>query len=103
MNYAIQNKSELFLLIKKYADNIKKFGVNEIGVFGSFRRDMVTQQSDIDFLVNFDPQQKTYQNLFDLYTFLTEKTGRKVEVVTKQGLNKHIGLHILKEVEYVSL
>ncbi len=103
MGFVIQNKSELLLLIKTYAENIKRFGVNEIGVFGSFSRDSATQHSDIDFLVNFNPKQKTYQNLFDLYTFLTEKTGRKIEVVTKQGLNKHIGPHILKEVEYVSI
>ncbi len=35
MDYAIQNKSELLLFLKDYADNIKKFGVNEIGIFGS--------------------------------------------------------------------
>lgn len=103
MHSAIQNKKELLHLIHLYAENIKHFGVNELGIFGSFKRDMVTPSSDIDFLVNFDPTQKTYQNLFNLYSFLTEKTGRKVEVVTKQGLNKHIGPHILKEVEYVSL
>lgn len=103
MNAAIQNKKELIQLIHHYAENIKCFGVNELGIFGSFGRDMATPSSDIDFLVNFDPAQKTYQNLFNLYSFLSEKTGRKVEVVTKQGLNKHIGPYILKEVEYVSL
>jgi uncharacterized protein len=103
MDHAIQNKSELLRFIKESADTIKRYGVNEIGIFGSFGRDTANSRSDIDFLVNFDPKHKTYQNLFDLHTFLTEKTGRKVEVVTKQGLNKHIGPFILNEVEYVSL
>jgi predicted nucleotidyltransferase len=103
MNTVIQTKKELFQFIQLNAESIKRFGVNELGVFGSFGRDTATPSSDIDFLVNFHPTQKTYQNLFDLYSFLTEKTGRKVEVVTKQGLNKHLGPYILEEVEYVSL
>lgn len=103
MNVAVQSKKDLLNVIHQYAEDIKHFGVTELGIFGSFKRDMATPSSDIDFLVNFNPTQKTYQNLFNLYSFLTEKTGRKVEVVTKQSLNKYIGPHILKEVEYVSL
>lgn len=100
---AIQTKTELFTLLKNNAEHIRQFGVNRIGVFGSFRHDTAKSNSDIDFLVDFEPSKKTYQNIFDLYEFLGEQTGRKVEVLTKQGLSKYIGPYILKDVEYVSL
>jgi predicted nucleotidyltransferase len=37
----------------------------------------------------------------DLAFYLEELFGRKVEIVTPQSLSKHIGPHILKEVENV--
>lgn len=99
----IQTRSELYRLLQNNAEHIKTFGVSRLGVFGSFRHDKAESSSDIDFLVDFEPSQKTYQNIFDLYEFLKEKTGRKVEVLTRQGLSKYISPYILEDVEYVSL
>ena len=39
----------------------------------------------------------------DLGFCLEEITGRKIELVTPQSLNKFIGKYIIQEVEYVSL
>ncbi len=98
----IQTKNELIQLIKSNAETIKSFGVEKLGLFGSFRHDKATEKSDVDFLVDFYPEKKTYNNLFYLYEFLENKTGRKVEVLTRQGLSKYIGPHILKDLEYVT-
>ena len=42
-------------------------------------------------------------NFMDLGFYLEELTGRKIEIVTPQSLNKFIGKYITQEVEYVSL
>jgi len=39
----------------------------------------------------------------DLAFYLEELTGRKIELVTPQSLNKFIGKYIVNEVEYVAL
>ena len=98
----IQTKNELIQLIKSNAETIKSFGVEKLGLFGSFIHDKATEKSDVDFLVDFYPEKKTYNNLFYLYELLENKTGRKVEVLTRQGLSKYIGPHILKDLEYVT-
>lgn len=99
----INTKTELYQSLKDSAEIIKSFGVDSIGVFGSFKRNEIKATSDVDFLVEFGSSQKTYSNLFNLHEFLSKLTGRKVEVVTKKGLSKYIGPYILKEVEYVSI
>ena len=99
----INTKTELLQLLKSNANTIKSFGVEKLGLFGSFRHDKANSKSDVDFLVDFVPEKKTYDNLFNLYEFLQEKTGRKVEVLTRQGLSKYIGPHILKDLENVAL
>ncbi len=97
----IHTKQELLLILNNNAEIIRGYGINKLGVFGSFRHDKATNKSDIDFLVNFIPEKKTYDNFFHLHEFLEEKTGRKIELVTIQSLSKYIGPHILKDVEYV--
>jgi predicted nucleotidyltransferase len=99
----INTKTELLQLLKSNANTIKSFGVEKLGLFGSYRHDNANSKSDVDFLVDFVPEKKTYDNLFNLYEFLQEKTGRKVEVLTRQGLSKYIGPHILKDLENVAL
>lgn len=99
----ITSKQQLIQLLQSNAETIKSFGVEKLGLFGSFRHDKATKESDVDFLVDFFPEKKSYKNLFSLYEFLEDKTGRKVEVLTRQGLSKYIGPHILKDLENVAL
>jgi hypothetical protein len=57
---------------------------------------------NVDLLVEFEPQQKSYDNIMDLSFFLEDLLGRRVEVVTAQSLSKYIGPHILNQAENVS-
>jgi predicted nucleotidyltransferase len=59
--------------------------------------------SDVDLLVEFIPEKKSFDNFMELSFFLEGLLGRKVELVTPQSLSKHIGPHILNEVVNVSL
>ncbi len=82
---------------------IRSFGVSKLAVFGSFLTGVITPDSDVDFLVEFDPLQKNYDNFMELSFYLEDLVGRKVELVTPQGLSKYIGPHILKQAEYVAI
>jgi len=78
------------------------FGVDQVGLFGSYVREEQSPNSDIDILVHFKPEQETFDNLmftYDLFENLFK--GFKVEVVTNTGLSPYIGPQILKEVQYV--
>ena len=87
----IQNKKQL-------AD----FGLDSIGLFGSYVRGEQREKSDIDILVSFKEGKETFNNFMDLCYLIDEIfKNEKVEVVTKNGLSPYIGSKILKEVEYV--
>ena len=89
--------------ISENRDMIKSFGVNGLGIFGSFSKGTVHETSDVDLLVDFIPEKKSFDNFMDLSFFLEALLGRKVELVTRQSLSKYIGPHILNEVINVSL
>ena len=100
---SIQNKDDILNVLAKHAQAIQAYGVRLFGLFGSFVRDQQRQDSDIDILVQFVPEQKTFDNFMNLAFFLEELLGRKVDIITEESLSPYIGPHILREVEYVSV
>jgi predicted nucleotidyltransferase len=97
----VHSKKEILDSLNDSQDIISAFGVKSIGLFGSFVKDSASETSDVDLLVDFNPNKKSFDNFMDLAFHLEELFGRKVEIITPQSLSKHIGPHILKEVEIV--
>jgi predicted nucleotidyltransferase len=78
-----------------------KFKVIEIGIFGSYVRGEETITSDIDILVEFEKEGKTFDNYIELKYFLEELLGIKVDLVMKGALKQELRDIILKETVYV--
>ena len=73
-----------------------KYGARNVRVFGSVARGEDREDSDVDFLVEFEPG----RSLFDqsgLVQELEELLGRKADVVTERGLYWLLRRRILKE------
>jgi len=65
----------------------RKWRIRELSLFGSALREDFGPESDLDFLVSFDPAAKW--SLWDLVTMRDELmglTGRQVDLVEKEGL-----------------
>jgi predicted nucleotidyltransferase len=103
MNLFVNDKQALLKQLHNHRDQIKKFGVKNLGLFGSFVKDTVNNESDIDLLIDFHEDKKTFDNFINLSFYLEEIFNRKVELVTPQSLSKYSGHRILNEVEYVAL
>jgi predicted nucleotidyltransferase len=95
-------KDYILTAIKNHKPDLNRFGVHSVGLFGSYVRDEQTEKSDIDLLIDFDPDRETFDNYMALCDYLDLLfRNEKVEIVTKNGLSPHIGPSILKEVQYV--
>ena len=72
--------------------------VKEMSVFGSVARGESRPESDIDIFVEFKPRHTI--DLFDfghLETELSGLFGRRVDLVSKRGLNPRMAPHILRD------
>lgn len=93
--------SEIFTKLKELKPYLKKeFGVNEIGVFGSFSNETASDSSDIDILISLD--KPIGWKYFGLEIFLEKTFGRKIDLVTKSALKEQLCNDILKTVIPVS-
>jgi hypothetical protein len=73
-----------------------KYGASNVRVFGSVANGTANTNSDIDFLVDMEKD----RSLFDmggLLMDLQELFGRKVDVVTENGLHWYIKNRIISE------
>lgn len=82
-----------------YPTLVEKYGLSELGVFGSAIRDDFTCNSDIDLLVSFS--RPIGFEIVDMVMFLEKQLGRQVDVLTKNSLRSPMKEIIEKEVEYV--
>jgi predicted nucleotidyltransferase len=77
----------------------RKYGVAEIGVFGSYVRGEQRPDSDVDILISLE--RPPHIDLFDLVNLeyqLSDLLGVKVDIAIKENLRKRIGRRILNEV-----
>ena len=77
----------------------EKYGVVEIGVFGSYVRNEQRPDSDIDILIELErPPRISLIGLVELEHYLSDILGTKVDIAIKKNLRKRIGKRILNEV-----
>ncbi len=96
----LPDKNSILSTLASNSSQLHGFGVNRIGLFGSYVHDQATPDSDIDLLVDIRQDKKTFSNFMKLNYFLEDLLHKKVELVTLQSLSPHIGPHILNTVEY---
>ncbi len=73
-----------------------RHGAREIRVFGSAARGEAGEESDIDFLVEMEPDRSLFDRIA-LLNDLRELLGRNVDLVTERSLYWLIRRRILKE------
>jgi len=95
-------KEYILSAIETNRQTLKRLGIRNVGLFGSYARDEQSVKSDIDILIDFIPEMENFDNYMavcDIFEDLFK--NEKVEIVTKNGLSPYIGPRILNEVVYV--
>ncbi len=97
----MKSLEEIKRLIQKHKDEVrKKYGVKEIGIFGSYVQGKQRENSDLDILIELE-KPMGFVRFLKLEKNLSDITGIKVDLVTKNALKPYIGQRILKETSYV--
>ncbi len=88
-------------LLKQHEKVIRgRFGVKRIGLFGSFARGEALDKSDVDVLVEFAEDKKTFDNFMELKFYLEELFGRDVDLVIETAIKPRLKNYIMREAVY---
>ncbi|MCS3700798.1 nucleotidyltransferase family protein [Salinibacter ruber] len=99
----VHTRKDVLKRLRRHRDDLRRLGVQRIGLFGSFGRDEPSAESDVDLLVEFLPGEKSFDNFMAVSFLLEEELERPVELVTRKALSPHIGPYILQNIEYVEV
>jgi len=84
------------------AETCRKYHVSELALFGSVLRDDFGPDSDVDVLVEFDPDARIgFIGMAGLMIDLSEIIGRKVDLVPKNGLKRRIRKPVLESAQVI--
>jgi uncharacterized protein len=98
----LPKKDEVFARLAALEKPLRERGLRSLAVFGSVARGTARPDSDVDVLVDIEPgTQFSLIDLVALKDFLEDDLERKVEVVTKAGLESGIRDRVLREAESV--
>lgn len=90
------NNPKLALIRESLLPFVQEYGIVKAYVFGSFAREEDTDQSDVDFLIDFDKEFDLIE-FFRLKSRLEEILTRKVDIVESKSINPVFKESILKD------
>ena len=86
----------------KLAQFCRRHRIRRLWVFGSVLRDDFSEDSDMDILYEFEPDNTIGWDIIDIEEELAELIGRKIDFISEKYLNQHIKNHPVfhKEILY---
>jgi len=94
------NSIKILKVIENNKENIRKYGVKRLGLFGSFAKNKQTSKSDIDILVEFDYVK--FRNYMALLEFLEDIFKKNIDLVIEKDLKPELK-YVKKEAKYVKI
>lgn len=83
------------------ADFCRRNRIRRLALFGSVLRDDFTSKSDVDVLVEFEPDARVGLHFFRIERELADILGRKVDLNTPGFLSPHFRNEVLGEAEVI--
>ena len=85
-------------ILRAHADELRALGVTRLALFGSCLRGDAREDSDIDLLIDLDPEHElSLIDFADLRLRLSDLLGREVDLVQRDKLKPHLREAILAE------
>jgi predicted nucleotidyltransferase len=98
-----KTKQDVLERLLSHAGELQALGLARVGLFGSFVRGTADRDSDVDVLLEFRPNEKSFDRYMEAIFLLEEILARRIDAVTPEGLHSRIAPYVLREVEYVTL
>ncbi|TSA25894.1 hypothetical protein D4R71_04460 [bacterium] len=95
------NLDDIINFIKNNKKFLKEqYGVEKIGIFGSYVKNNIKDDSDIDIAIEMAKESKTLHNFLELKRYLEKNLQREVDLGIESNLKKAVKNKIKSEIIY---
>jgi predicted nucleotidyltransferase len=97
-------QKEIITILKKELPHLEAFfGVNRIGIFGSYSKGIQKEESDVDIILEFE--KPIGLKFIELSEYIEKLIGKKVDILTPAGIHsirlKEVAEDIRKSIVYI--
>lgn len=89
-------RDDILAILADHKDELARFHVRSLALFGSAARDEAGSQSDVDLLVEFD-ETPGFITFIELEDLLSDLLDAEVDLVMRSALRPAIGRRVLAE------
>ena len=93
-------RDEVLRLLEAHQEELARFGVRSLALFGSVARDEAAPGSDVDFLVEFEGA-ATFDRYVELIAYLENLLGCSVDLITRRSLRPYLRSSVEQDLRYV--
>ena len=83
--------------LRSILPQLRVLGVRDIALFGSVARNDADDTSDIDILIDFEPESESFDNLISVADLLEARFDLPVDLVTVKGLSPYLAASVAEE------
>jgi len=88
---------QILRVLHSHAQELRRFGVRRLWLFGSYVRGEAREDSDLDVLVEFEEGKKTFDNYMELKFFLEDLLEVEVDLITVEALKPGVKKYVWRE------
>ncbi len=97
------NRDRALQILKDIFPQLQTYGVRDVALFGSVARNDAGEGSDIDILVDFEPEAESFDNLMNVADLLDERFDSRVDLVTVNGLSPYLVASVQEEAVHAEI
>ncbi len=89
---------DLLKTLREHQMELRHVGVTHVAIFGSFARGQANEESDVDVMLDIDPQRRMgIYEFVGIGCFLEDVLHRRVDIVERKAASRKIGAVIERE------
>ncbi len=97
------NRDQALQILKEVFPQLQTYGVRDVALFGSVARNDAGDSSDIDILIDFEPEAESFDNLMNVADILETRFDSPVDLVTVNGLSPYLVASVQEEAVHAEI
>ena len=97
------SRDQALQILNDIFPQLQTYGVRDVALFGSVARNDAGSSSDIDILIDFEPEAESFDNLMNVADLLDTRFDYPVDLVTVNGLSPYLAASVQAEAVHAKI
>jgi len=97
------NRDRALQILQDLLPQLRAYGVRDVALFGSVARNDAGHTSDVDILIDFEPEAESFDNLMNVADLLDTSFDSPVDLVTVNGPSPYLAAYVRQDAVHAEI